>query len=600
MFIVVLLFPLITTLLLVLFGSSIGVYGSLIISCGNLFFAFGLSFFLFFYSSFDKIFLSSLWDWLAIDSFFIDFTFRYDSLTAAMFVVVTTISLMVHLYSSVYMYNDPFLTRFMSYLSLFTFFMLVLVSAGNLLVLFVGWEGVGLCSYLLIGFWHTRVQAGKSATKAFLINKIGDLFLLSGISLTFAIFHSVDFSVLSVLAPFISSEILELLTIFLFFGAVGKSAQVGLHTWLPDAMEGPTPVSALIHAATMVTAGVFLLVRFSFILEYSPRILFIIAIWGGVTALISGTIGSVQNDIKKIIAYSTCSQLGYMTLACGLSLFNVGFFHLFNHAFFKALLFLSAGSIIHFLGNEQDIRRMGGLARLGPFIYINVFIASLALVGFPFLSGFYSKDIIIEVANSKFWVSGQLLYWFASVSALLTMFYSIRLLYIVFLSPFGGFKIVIKNHAKTTTLEIIILGFLGAGSLIIGFVTKDLFLGLGSNYFSSSISQSPSSWSFLSTEFIPAIVKMVPTLTSLIAFFVAVKLTQSHTLIFIFHSKTYFEMSKWFYNELLNHYFALPSLCYARHSFEQIEKRNLELNGPLLFCEKILTLYSPNLLRNWK
>ena len=267
-----------------------------------------------------------------------------------------------------------------------------------------------MCSYLLIGFWYSRAQAGKAATKAFLINKIGDLFLLTGIALVGLTFHTLEFSSISAIVGYYPFSITEVISLLLFLGAVGKSAQIGLHTLLPDAMEGPTPVSALIHAATMVTAGVFLLIRCSCIIEYSPRVLILISCWGGVTALISGTIGVVQNDIKKIIAYSTCSQLGYMVLACGLSSYNLGLFHLFNHAFFKALLFLSAGSIIHILNNEQDIRRMGGLAKLSPFIYTNMVIASLALAGFPFLSGFYSKDLIIESANTKFWVGGQMLY----------------------------------------------------------------------------------------------------------------------------------------------------------------------------------------------
>lgn len=258
---------------------------------------------------------------------------------------------------------------------------------------------MGLCSYLLIGFWYTRAQAGKAATKAFLINKIGDVFLLTGISVIGLSFHSLEFGTVGALVGFYPSFIVESIAVLLFIGAVGKSAQVGLHTLLPDAMEGPTPVSALIHAATMVTAGVFLLIRCSFIFEYAPRILIVVALCGGLTALISGTIGAVQNDIKKIIAYSTCSQLGYMVLACGLSSYNLGLFHLFNHAFFKALLFLSAGSIIHVLNGEQDIRRMGGLSKLSPFIYINMSIASLSLAGFPFLAGFYSKDLIIESTN---------------------------------------------------------------------------------------------------------------------------------------------------------------------------------------------------------
>jgi NADH-ubiquinone oxidoreductase chain 5 len=309
----------------------------------------------------------------------------------------------------------------------------------------------------------------------------------------FLTFHSVDFSVIAPLIPFCPADIIELIAVFLFLGAVGKSAQIGLHTWLPDAMEGPTPVSALIHAATMVTAGVFLVIRCSPIMEYAPSILYVIALWGGVTALISGTIGAVQNDIKKIIAYSTCSQLGYMILACGLSLYNIGFFHLFNHAFFKALLFLSAGSVIHLMSNEQDIRRMGSLGSLSPFVYVNVLIGSFALAGFPFLAGFYSKDLIIEASNTKYWADGQFLYWLVAIAAILTMYYSTRLIYLVFIDDYNGFKVIIQRHVKTTSMEMCILGLLGLLSVLTGYYFKDLFTGVGSSYFNNSIFSLPSS-----------------------------------------------------------------------------------------------------------
>lgn len=506
-----------------------------------------------------------------------------------MFVVVTTVSSIVHLYSCAYMYTDPFLSRFMSYLSLFTFFMLLLVSSGNLLILFFGWEGVGLCSYLLIGFWYTRAQAGKAATKAFIINKIGDLFLLVGICSVFALLHTVDFGTISALISYCPEELTEIVAIFLFIGAVGKSAQVGLHTWLPDAMEGPTPVSALIHAATMVTAGVFLIIRCSSVLEHSPRILYLIAIWGGITALISGTIGAVQNDIKKIIAYSTCSQLGYMVLACGLSYYNIAFFHLFNHAFFKALLFLSAGSVIHLVNNEQDIRRLGGLASLSPFVYINVLIGSLALAGFPFLAGFYSKDLIIEVSNTKYWVNGQSLYWLAAISAILTMYYSVRLLVIVFLNKFNGFRFTIKTHAKVTSLEIFLLGFLCFLSILTGYMFKDMFTGFGSSYFSNVIYDISNNWANVELELIPARIKLVPVITGAFAASVAIFLSKNGvvSLIHTAQLKTYFESCKWFYNEIVNAYLVLSVFTVARISFEQYEKRALDYHGPIFLVNVI-------------
>ena len=565
----IIILPLVSFILICVFGRYLGTLGAMILSVTNMFSALLFSILLLFKASYLTNYYSLLWQWLSIVGFEVSFSLKYDNLTSMMFIVVTTVSSCVHLYSCVYMYTDPYLSRFMSYLSLFTFFMLLLVSSGNLLVLFLGWEGVGLCSYLLIGFWYTRTQAGKAATKAFLINKVGDLFLLTGISITMLTFHTLDFSALSILVAYYPSDILEIITVFLFLGAVGKSAQIGLHTWLPDAMEGPTPVSALIHAATMVTAGVFLVIRCSFIFEFTPRVLFLISIWGGLTALISGLIGTAQNDIKKIIAYSTCSQLGYMILACGLSAYNIGFFHLFNHAFFKALLFLSAGSIIHLLNNEQDIRKMGGLAKLSPFTYISMAIASLALAGFPFLAGYYSKDLIIETASTKFWASSHILYWFAITSAILTAIYSFRLLEQVFWADYSGSKVAIFQHTKTTNVELLVLSVLGILSIFSGYWFKEIFSGLGSNYFGSSITNILVNWNSLEAEFLSLWIKLVPLFLSILAFEIESK---------------FFEC-KWYYNEIINGYIAIPTLTLSRHYFEQYEKRNLEYNGPLIFCD---------------
>lgn len=594
MFIIILLLPLLTTLVIGSLGFFIGTAGSLVISCINLLWSWFLSLNFLFSASSQLNFYTNLWVWLEISNFQVYFNLKYDSLTAVIFIVVTTVSCVVHLYSTVYMYNDPFLSRFISYLSLFTFFILLLVSSGNILVLFIGWEGVGLCSYLLIGFWHTRAQAGKAATKAFLINKVGDLFLLAGISLLFLMFHSLDFSVLNVLIPFSSSSVIEVIAVCLFIGAVGKSAQIGLHTWLPDAMEGPTPVSALIHAATMVTAGVFLIIRCSVIFEQASKILYVVALIGGLTALISGSIGSVQNDIKKVIAYSTCSQLGYIVLACGLSLYDVGFFHLFNHAFFKALLFLSAGSVIHFLGGEQDIRKIGGLGVQIPFIHTAVLIGSLALAGFPFLAGFYSKDLIIESANTHYWLIGQALYWFSSIAAILTAYYSFRLIYIVFVGQYSGFKVASVGF-DVTILEVTLLGFLTILSIYSGYCFKDIFNGFGTSYFNNSIFTFPVGWSFINLEFIPVSIKLFPLFGSLVSLYITIyfnsatcvnqyQLTQS--------SVTYFELSKWLYNEIINFYLSIYTIYISRHVFEQYEKRSLEFHGPLFITSSISRLIS--------
>jgi proton-translocating NADH-quinone oxidoreductase chain L len=338
--------------------------------------------------------------WFTSEFFDASWGFYFDTLTSVMIVVITWVSTLVHLYSISYMKEDPHLPRFMSYLSLFTFCMLMLVTADNFIQLFFGWEGVGLASYLLINFWFTRLQASKASIKAMLMNRVGDIGLALGIMGIYSQCQSVNLACAFACAPrlaettftFCTMEVDALTTIciLLFIGSIGKSAQLGLHTWLPDAMEGPTPVSALIHAATMVTAGVFLLARCSPLFEYAPNALVVVTLIGAMTCFFAATTGLVQNDLKRVIAYSTCSQLGYMVFACGLSQYAVGVFHLMNHAFFKALLFLSAGSIIHGLSNEQDMRRMGGIVRLFPLTYSMMVIGSLALVGFPYLTGFYS------------------------------------------------------------------------------------------------------------------------------------------------------------------------------------------------------------------
>ena len=408
MIVYILLLPFLGFIACTFFGRFLG-KGVTIITTGNV----GLAFLIvlnIFISLIRKqeVFIINLLEWLTINSMEIYWGIWIDSLTIVMLLIVLFISFLVHLYSIEYMAEDPHLVRFMGYLSLFTFFMLVLITASNFLQMFVGWEGVGLSSYLLISFWYTRIQASKSAIKAMLVNRVGDFFILLGLLLIYFIYETLDYSIVFCLVPyFINYEIyisvfkfsiIDAICLLLLLGAMGKSAQIGLHTWLPDAMEGPTPVSALIHAATMVTAGIFLISRCSFIFEYSQTILNLVAIIGSLTAFFAASTGLFQNDIKKIIAYSTCSQLGYMLFSCGLSGYNLAIFHLYNHAFFKALLFLGAGAIIHSVMDEQDIRRMGGFSKVLPYTYICFLIGSLALIGFPFFSGFYSKDPIIELA----------------------------------------------------------------------------------------------------------------------------------------------------------------------------------------------------------
>ena len=431
--------------------------------------------------------------WIASGNFIANWSIKIDPLSSIMLVVVTLISFLVHLYSLSYMRHDPDKPRFMSYLSLFTFSMMILVVSDNFLQLFFGWEGVGLCSYLLIGFWYKKSSANKAAIKAFLVNRVGDLGLALGIFLIFLYFGSVNFDeVFNSVQNFTSEQVnflgfeinlITLICLFLFLGAMGKSAQIFLHTWLPDAMEGPTPVSALIHAATMVTAGVFLVVRCSPIFEFSQVALNFVTIIGMTTAFFAASIALVQNDIKRIIAYSTCSQLGYMFFAAGVGAYHVAIFHLFTHAFFKALLFLGSGSVIHSLRDEQDIRNMGGLWKKMPFTWFSMIIGTLALTGFPLLSGYYSKDAIIEFA----YLSGSNLGYIAAfvgiLTAFLTSIYSWRLIFKTFHGSFNNKKI---HESKIHESDLIILTPLAAlvlGSIFVGFLFKDFLIGYNYSLF---------------------------------------------------------------------------------------------------------------------
>ena len=368
-----------------------------------------------------------------------------DSLTAIMMFVVSGVSALVHVYSVGYMAHDAHIPRFMAYLSLFTFAMLMLVTADNFVQLYFGWEGVGLCSYLLIGFWYTRPAANAAAIKAFVVNRVGDLGFALGIFAVYLLFDSVDYAAVFAAAPARAGETLDflglrvdaltLVCLLLFIGAMGKSAQLFLHTWLPDAMEGPTPVSALIHAATMVTAGVFMVARCSPLFEQSETALAVVAVVGGATAFFAATVGLVQNDIKRVVAYSTCSQLGYMFFACGVSAYAAGIFHLMTHAFFKALLFLGAGAAIHAMSDEQDMRRMGGIRRMVPWTYAAMWIGSLALAGIPPFAGYYSKDTILEAAHAAGSWAGGWAFWLGAAAAAMTAFYSWRLLFMTFHGP---------------------------------------------------------------------------------------------------------------------------------------------------------------------
>jgi len=428
-----------------------------------------------------------IFEWISSGNFIANWSINIDPLSSVMLVVVTFVSALVHVYSIGYMSHDPHKPRFMSYLSLFTFSMLSLVVSDNFLQLFFGWEGVGLCSYLLIGFWYKKETANNAAIKAFIVNRIGDFGLAIAIFLIFFFYGTINFEeVFQATSTLIDKKLvffgvetslITLICIFLFIGAMGKSAQFLLHTWLPDAMEGPTPVSALIHAATMVTAGVFLVVRCSPIFEYSQFALNLVAIVGMVTAIFAASVALVQNDIKKIVAYSTCSQLGYMFFAAGIGAYHVAMFHLFTHAFFKALLFLGAGSVIHAFKDEQDIRNMGGIGKKLPYTYAFMLIGTLALTGFPFLSGFYSKDAIIEFAYLANTPLGNYAASVGILTAFFTSIYSWRLFFKVFHGPYNNKKILINETHESPIVMLLPLVFLSIGAIFSGYIFKNIFIG---------------------------------------------------------------------------------------------------------------------------
>ena len=538
----------------------------------------------------------NLMPWIIADLFNVSWAFLFDTLTVTILVVITFISFLVHVYSIEYIGKDPHLPRFISYLSLFTFFMLILVSANNFLQIFVGWEGVGLCSYLLINFWFTRIQANKAAIKAILVNRIGDFGLALGIFTIYISFDSIDYSVVFALAPALKNQTfyfggiyfdtLNLIGVLLFVGAVGKSAQLGLHTWLPDAIEGPTPVSALIHAATIVTAGVFLLGRCSPLYEYAQGSLCLIAIVGGITAFFAATTGLVQNDLKRVIAYSTCSQLGYIIFACGLSHYSVGIFHLANHAFFKALLFLGAGSVIHGLSDEQDLRKIGGLRKLLPFTYAIITVGSFSLIGLPFLTGFYSKDAILEVAYAKYTTYGHFAYLLGSCGAFFTAFYSLRLIYLCFLSSPNGYRPVIVNAHESSILISFSLGVLAIPSIFLGYTIKDIFIGYGSPFWANAIFTLPSN--SLDPEFLPSSVKLAPVFLSILGGILALFFyTYKSENLFLLKSSSYgkalytFLNRKWFFDKVYNDFVSQYILHLSYYTtYKVVDRGIIETYGP--------------------
>ncbi len=496
---------------------------------------------------------------------------RVDTLTVVMLVVVTTISSLVHLYSIGYMAEDPYRPRFFAYLSLFTFAMLALVTSDNLLQLFFGWEGVGLMSYLLIGFWYHKPEANAAAIKAFIVNRVGDFGFALGIFGIFFVFGSIDYDTVFAAAPgqagktmgFLSwdLDVMTVLCLLLFMGAMGKSAQFLLHTWLPDAMEGPTPVSALIHAATMVTAGVFMVARLSPLFEQSPTALTVVTIVGATTAFFAATVGLVQNDIKRVIAYSTCSQLGYMFVACGLGAYSAGIFHLFTHAFFKALLFLGAGSVIHAMHHEQDIRKMGGIRHKVPITWAMMLIGTVALtgVGIPGLvgtSGFYSKDTIIEAAFASQAPAADYAFYLVVIAAFLTSFYSWRLMLLTFHGKSRADHEVLEHAHESPWVMLVPLMVLALGALVAGIAFHHEFVGEGyAQFWKGAIFTGPQNRILEAAHHVPELVRWLPFLMmaggfALAWLFYMVAPAIPETLASTFRPVYLFLLNKWYFDEL--------------------------------------------------
>jgi len=534
--------------------------------------------------------------WIGSGSFQAHWTLRFDTLTAVMLIVVTGVSSCVHIYSVGYMHNDKSIARFMAYLSLFTFAMLMLVTADNLVQLFFGWEGVGVASYLLIGFWHHKETAHTAAMKAFVVNRVGDFGFVLGILAIFALTGSVSFdaifeSVSSYQPATISIfglqlPALEVVSVLLFIGAMGKSAQLGLHTWLPDAMEGPTPVSALIHAATMVTAGVFLICRLSPVIEYAPVALEIITFVGALTAIFAATVGMTQFDIKRVIAYSTCSQLGYMFFAAGVSAYPAAMFHLTTHAFFKALLFLGAGSVIHALSNEQDLRNMGGIWRQIPVTYAIMWIGSLALAGFPFFAGFYSKDMILEAAYGAHTSVGLLAFWLGCGAALLTAFYSWRLLIMAFHgTPRASDEIMAHVHESPNVMTLPLVP-LALGAIFAGWMGYDLFVGNHwQEFWGDSLFILPTHQAMEAAHHVPTWVKLLPiglasagVLGAYIAYvylpWLPVSLAGRTGALY------QFLFNKWYFDELYDRIFVKPAVRCGQLLWTRGDKGVIDHYGP--------------------
>jgi NADH-quinone oxidoreductase subunit L len=576
--IAVVFLPLFAAVIAGFFGRAIGDRGAQIITCGALLLSAVLGIFVF------RDILAApepqiipLVQWIVAGGVDVTWSIRLDTLSGVMILVVTIVSSMVHVYSIGYMAEDKSIPRFMAYLSLFTFFMLALVTANDFVQLFFGWEGVGLMSYLLIGFWYDRPAANAAAIKAFIVNRIGDFGFSLGIFAVFVIFGTLTFpevfakapKVVGTTMPFLGWRVdsLTLASILLFIGAMGKSAQIPLHTWLPDAMEGPTPVSALIHAATMVTAGVFMVARLSPIFEYAPDALVVVGVIGGTTAIFAASIGMVQNDIKRVVAYSTCSQLGYMFAAAGVSAYAAGIFHLFTHAFFKGLLFLCCGSVIHAVGGEQDMRRMGGLWRKTPITYVTMWVGALSLSGIPPFSGYWSKDTILDAAWASGSAVGRYGWVLGTMAAFMTAFYISRVMFMTFHGEPRADEETMHHAHESPWVMLIPLIVLAIGATFFGGLGYDYFVGDGgAGFWKSAILVLPGHDALAKAEEVPSLVRYLPLVCGIAGiatayvFYVAdpripVRLAQRFRELYLFL------LNKWYFDELYDLLFVRPAMA---------------------------------------
>lgn len=536
-----------------------------------------------------------LWQWLDIDGIYVHFSIAFDQLSAVMMVMISTISFFVHMYSIGYMIKEKDIAKFMSYIGLFTFFMLFLVFASNLIQLFFGWEGVGFASYLLIGYWYKKASANKAAMKAFVMNRVGDLGLLLGIILCFYLFGSVEFSAMASQAPFVLEKavnvfggqipLLTVVNLLFFFGAIGKSAQFGLHNWLPDAMEGPTPASALIHAATMVTAGVFLIVRLSPLYSLSLFSLEVVAVVGLITSIFAGTVAIVQNDLKKTIAYSTCSQLGMMFFAVGVQAYSIAIFHLVVHACFKSLLFLGAGAVIQSVSGEKDMQKMGGLFKYLPKTCIFMWAGSLALIGFPFFAGYYSKDAIMEAVWSHGGTLGTVIYWGGLLTIVLTAVYTIRMMVLIFHGKNRQKKVDLSAIQEVPRIMLVPMFFLAVASLLAGAILKVLFVGNIKKFWAGVIAVGEEIQLLKIVETMPYIYVIMPVIAGAmgaIFAWIVMRKNQRYDIYLKEKYKTiyHFLYNQWYMDRLYDFLFCRPYKAFSMILWRDIDKQTIDKLGP--------------------